>query len=102
DSGDALIRGARALFPALLIAACGSPPRVQPAPALSSACTILAPTTPDSLSIYAESARPLIAAQLYTPLLTVDCEGQLHPGLARSWTLDASRTRVTLALRPDA
>lgn len=100
----------RVILAAPLFVACASPPRVQPAPVVPGHCTILAPTSPDSLSIYAVSAqplrrssvRPLVSAQLYEPLLTVDCDGQLHPGLARSWTLDASRTRVTLALRPDA
>ena len=86
----------------MLFAACASPPGVQPVPEPPAACAITAATAPDSLSIVVPSAPALIAAQLYTPLLTVDCDGQLHPGLARSWTLDASGTRVTLTLRPDA
>ena len=41
-------------------------------------------------------------AQLYETLIDIDCEGHAYPGLAASWTLDATRTRVTLVLRDGA
>ncbi len=43
-----------------------------------------------------------VFAQLYETLINVDCEGRAYPGLARSWTIDATRTRVTLELRDGA
>ena len=41
-------------------------------------------------------------AQLYETLIDVDCEGHAYPGLAKSWTLDDTRTRVTLIIRDGA
>ena len=44
----------------------------------------------------------LAFAQAYETLIDVDCDGRSRPGLAASWTLDATRTRATLALRDGA
>ena len=41
-------------------------------------------------------------AQAYETLINADCAGRAYPGLARSWTSDDSRTRVTLSLRDEA
>ena len=41
-------------------------------------------------------------AQVYETLIDVDCDGVARPALAASWTLDATRTRVTLVLRDGA
>src|SRR5262249_18401963 len=43
-----------------------------------------------------------VAAQLYETLVRVDCDGRAYPALARSWTVDATKTRITLVLRDGA
>ncbi|MGH7616196.1 MAG: hypothetical protein ACREPM_03115, partial [Gemmatimonadaceae bacterium] len=43
-----------------------------------------------------------VFAQLYETLINVACDGTPYAGLARSWTIDATKTRVTLVLRDDA
>jgi len=48
------------------------------------------------------AAERLVFAQLYETLVDVDCEDRARPGLAASWTLDATRTRITLSLRNGA
>jgi hypothetical protein len=48
------------------------------------------------------SAERFVFAQAYETLINVDCEDREYPGLARSWTTDATKTRVTLVLRDDA
>ena len=47
-------------------------------------------------------AERFVFAQSYETLMRVDCDGQPYPALARSWTIDASKTRITLVLRDDA
>ena len=41
-------------------------------------------------------------AQVYETLIDIDCEGHARPALATSWTLDATKSRVTLSLRRGA
>lgn len=48
------------------------------------------------------AAERLAFAQMYETLIDVDCDGNPRPGLAASWTFDATRTRVTLTLRSGA
>ena len=48
------------------------------------------------------AAERLVFAQVYETLIAVDCDGRARPGLAASWTLDATRTRITLSLRDGA
>ena len=48
------------------------------------------------------AAERLVFAQAYETPIDVDCEGRARPGLAASWTLDATRTRITLSLRNGA
>ncbi|HEY2378139.1 MAG TPA: ABC transporter substrate-binding protein [Gemmatimonadaceae bacterium] len=48
------------------------------------------------------AAERLVFAQAYETLIDIDCDGRARPGLAASWTLDATRSRVTLALRSGA
>ena len=48
------------------------------------------------------TAERLVFAQMYETMIDVDCDGRARPGLAASWTLDATRTRVTLTLRDGA
>jgi hypothetical protein len=45
------------------------------------------------------AAERFVFAQAYETLINVDCEGRAYPGLAASWTTDATKTRVTLTLR---
>ena len=101
----------------LLMSSC-SQPRPSTVVAPGSACAITANrTTPetDTLSIAATTAidqshvpaprnraERLVFAQLYEALINVDCEGHAYPGLAKSWTLDDSRTRITLTIRNGA
>jgi hypothetical protein len=47
-------------------------------------------------------AERLAFAQTYETLIDVDCEGRARPGLAALWTLDLTRTRITLSLRKGA
>jgi hypothetical protein len=44
----------------------------------------------------------LLFAQLYEPLVRVDCTGRVVPGLAASWSSDPSRREWTFVLRPGA
>lgn len=60
------------------------------------------PVDPSHVPAPANGAERLVFAQLYETLIDVDCEGRSRPALARSWTLDATRTRVTLTLREGA
>lgn len=41
-------------------------------------------------------------AQTFETLIDVDCEGRARPGLAAFWTLDLTRSRITLSLRKRA
>ena len=99
-----------------LVAGCGtrsSPPSAAPTAA---SCALLpAPAgSPESVTIAVPgelspdaplahtAAERFVFAQLYEPLVHVDCEGHLYPGLARSWTADGSRHQWTFRLRTDA
>jgi Bacterial extracellular solute-binding proteins, family 5 Middle len=48
------------------------------------------------------AAERFVFAQAYETLVGVDCEGRAYASLARSWTIDATKTRVTFTLRDDA
>jgi hypothetical protein len=48
------------------------------------------------------AAERFVFAQAYETMIGVDCAGQPYPRLARSWTIDPSRARVTLQLREEA
>jgi len=101
---------------ALCLSACNA---AAPTPSVSPAasCTIGAAqrVATDSISVAvttpiaaAHAPRPanvgerFVFAQLYETLIGIDCDGHAYPALARSWTTDATKTRVTLVLRDDA
>jgi hypothetical protein len=89
------------IAPASRAAACTLVP--APAPHRD---TITVPLTHDVDPSHApvpenESERVLFA-QLYEPLVRVDCLGQPYPGLAESWRADSSGRRWTFTLRDDA
>ena len=103
--------------PILVALGCSTPPRPATAIAPKSSCVIsaAAPTPAETISVAvtgpidpariptpANSAERFVFAQLYETLIDIDCEGHAYPGLASSWTLDATRTRVTLVIRDDA
>ena len=44
----------------------------------------------------------LVVGHLYETLITVDCIGGIHPGLAASWSADPEGRRWTFVLRRDA
>lgn len=48
------------------------------------------------------AAERFVFAQVYETLIDVDCDGHAYPGLARSWTTDATKTRLTVVLRDRA
>ncbi|HEY7236300.1 MAG TPA: ABC transporter substrate-binding protein [Gemmatimonadaceae bacterium] len=48
------------------------------------------------------AAERLAFAQTYETLIDVDCDGRARPALAASWTLDLTRTRITVSLRKGA
>jgi hypothetical protein len=88
-----------------------------PAIAPGRTCVVGAPQRPsnDSISIAttapigaahapqpANFAERFVFAQLYETLIRVDCDGRAYSGLARSWTVDATKTRVTFVLRDGA
>lgn len=112
-----LMNAARACFGlALAGSACAKPP-VTTAVAPRSSCGILASQPPSAETISVAASGPIdrlhapvprngterfVFAQLYETLIDVDCEGHAYPGLAKSWTLDDTRTRVTLIIRDSA
>jgi len=103
---------------AILVAlGCSTPPRPATAIAPTSSCAIAAtgPTPADTISVALtgpidpthvptprNGAERFVFAQSYETLVNVDCEGHAYPGLAKSWTMDATRTRVTLLIRDGA
>lgn len=117
-------RGSRACAIGLAALGCGgAPPRTAPSPvpspvpAFASACAIGSPAAPSADSIVVAldgtvdathvpspvtAAERFVFAQAYETLVTVDCEGHARPALASSWTLDATKTRVTFTLRAGA
>jgi hypothetical protein len=104
--------------------AAGAPPAPDAAPAPGTpatapgnACALLGAPEPtrDSLTLgLAEPVDPahapvptnraerLLFAQLYEPLVRLDCTGALRPALAESWQSDDGGTSWVLTLRPDA
>lgn len=62
----------------------------------------MAPVDWAHLPVPTNAAERLVFAQTYETLIDVDCERRARPGLAVSWTLDATKTRVTLSLRAGA
>jgi len=48
------------------------------------------------------SAERFVFAQMYETLVDVDCDGRAYPGLARSWAMDATRTRLSLVIHDGA
>jgi extracellular solute-binding protein (family 5) len=103
-----------ALF--IVLAACSNARPGAPVAPMAS-CTIGAPQAGagDTLSVATtapvdwthvpvatNAAERLVFAQLYETLIGVDCDGRARPALAASWTLDATKTRITLSLRHDA
>ncbi len=108
-----------ALFALLGLAACahGARPAPEAAPvtraAVVDSCIALpSPATePESLTIAVtepvdpghaprprNAAERFVFAQLYEPLLRIDCRGALQPGLAERWSTDSTGRRVTLTL----
>lgn len=96
---------------------CSTPPHTAAVAAPRSACALVATaaTPPDSILVAAttpvdpghapvpaNAAEHFAFAQVYETLVNVDCERHAYPGLARSWTLDATKTRVTLVIRDGA
>ena len=71
-------------------------------PVESIAVAATAPINPAHAPFPTNSAERFVFAQLYETLIDVDCEGHAYPGLAKSWTTDATKTRVTLVLREGA
>jgi hypothetical protein len=108
------------LLRGLVVAVLGCAPPAVHAPAASepaSSCVVGAsPTTaPESLLVAtpfeiernhivgpANDAERFAFAQSYETLINVDCDGVVRPGLAQSWTRDATMTRATLVLRDEA
>ena len=103
--------------PILLMLGCSKPPASMTAVAPTSSCAIVAaaPTPPETISVALtgpidptrvpaprNSAERFAFAQAYETPVNVDCEGHAYPGLAQSWTIDATRTRVTLLIRDGA
>ena len=108
----------RVVVIALLAAAChAGPPRAElppipgAAPLSDTSCTLpagavvardtvtLAVTEridPAHAPLPSNDAERLVFAQLYEPLLRLDCQGRTLPGVARSWSQDGDRWTFTL------
>src|SRR5215831_1333757 len=71
-------------------------------PAESIAVAATTPVNPGRAPFPTSSAERFVFAQIYETLIDVDCEGHAYPGLAKSWTTDETKTRVTLVLRDGA
>lgn len=114
---DSKRRTALACLLVLVPLGCSAAPRTAVQPTSRSACTIAgtASAAPDSVTVAvnapidvahapipATAAERFAFAQMFETLINVDCEGHAYPGLARSWTMDATRTRVTLLIRDGA
>jgi len=106
-------RSSIALVCPLVVALSGcsrSRPTTAAVPTSPCAITATGSAPVESISVAARSstdsrlpdASRFARAQSYETLLNVDCEGRAYPGLAQSWTLDGTRTRVTLTLRDGA
>lgn len=113
------IRNIALLGPLMLIPlGCSTPPRLAPV-ASARACAVGAPppsaSPAESISVATtlpidathavqptNVAERFVFAQSYETLIDVDCGGRPYAGLAKSWTIDGSRTHVTLVLRDDA
>jgi hypothetical protein len=95
-----------------------APPAAAPA-GPAEACELLAaaetPRHPDTITIALTSAvgpahaptprtesERLLFAQLYEPLVRVDCTGRVIPALAAAWSADSSGHRWTFTVRADA
>ena len=101
---------------AIAIAACSSVPHGStPRPVESCVIGNAQPKADDTLLVAttapvdwtrvpvpANKAERFAFAQLYETLIDVDCDGRARPGLAASWTLDATKSRITIAIRPGA
>ena len=74
----------------------------QPAAGDTISVASIGPIEPSHAPVPANRAERFVFAQLYETLIDVDCEGHPYPGLAKSWTLDATGTRITLSLRDGA
>src|SRR5262249_23472972 len=108
-----VIRRALAAMPLAL--GCASTPRPTITPS-ANACVIGAASLPmESVTVWAtgavdpahmlqpsNGAERFVSAQAYETLINVDCGGRAYPGLAASWTTDATKTAVTLTLREGA
>jgi len=73
---------------------------VQPTDTLTVA--LLGSVDPAHAPVAVSDAERLVFAQLYEPLVHVDCAGRVVPGLADSWRVDSGGRRWTFTLRRDA
>jgi len=62
---------------------------------------LTAPASSGDLLARGSPVARFVDAQMYETLVHLDCDGKLTPGLARSWSSDAT-ARTTLRLREDA
>jgi hypothetical protein len=74
----------------------------EPSRAESISVAVTTPIAPSHVPRPANVGERFAFAQLYETLIGVDCDGRAYPALARTWTIDATKTRVTLVLRDGA
>ena len=60
------------------------------------------PVAPEHAPIPYNLSERIVFRNLYETLVTVNCDGSLHPGLAESWEANDDYTRWTFTLRPEA
>ena len=76
------------------------PGPVQPAGTLSVA--LRGPVDPAHAPDPVNESERIAFAQLYEPLIRIDCAGRIVPALAQSWIADSGGKRWTFLLRDDA
>jgi hypothetical protein len=90
---------------ALALAACSGPRAARPGVVYPAACTLLpAQAAVDTLTValHGEDVSSLLFRQLYETLVTVDCLGGVHAGLAVAWHAADEGRRWSFELRPEA
>ncbi len=106
-----------ALCGMMALSACGGRRAIETGPALTPECFVLSPPAewPDTIRIALpdkvdpanapvprnESER-ILFGHLYETLITIDCRGEVHPGLAVEWYDGDGGKRWTFRLRQDA
>src|SRR5262245_23253842 len=104
----ALHRAVGRALDALLVVACGSPPKPPPAPkpTIHGECVVAGEAASDSstisLAARTRDDSTMVRRQWALPPVRLDCAGRPGPGAAKSWSADLSRRSWTIVLAESA